>query len=381
MKALKILSIIILTLLSNVIVSQNDTMYVYQKVGGIFKIPVNNVDSVIFYDTTSTLIDTTSLNTCSDTIDVNDVLVSISYITKLNEFTEGNYGSIDFSAGGALIKATLPTIVNWKITLYNNNNQKKEFAGTGKEISIQWYGNVDSIVNDKFLFNTGKVNLQLEVTCKNEILISKDFSVKGSSNFTGVRDDFGFLIRDWDKNGAFPVSSNNFSASDGWAGAGGGATLSVNYENTNSSPAGGYYLDMHAVSTSPEWYLGTTSFPAPFSNYYKIGNGEPYINIFVKGNDNYSNQSVQIGVQIPGVTYIYYAPLDWSGWRLVSIKLSDFRTSNGVYLTDLDYPNIESIVLQLGAEPQPSKEVQLYYDFIFLSYDKPLSNKNSLVKY
>jgi len=52
MKALKILSIITLSLLSNVVVSQ-DTIYVYQKIGGILKIPTNNVDSIIFYDTTS----------------------------------------------------------------------------------------------------------------------------------------------------------------------------------------------------------------------------------------------------------------------------------------------------------------------------------------
>ena len=151
----------------------------------------------------------------------------------------------------------------------------------------------------------------------------------------------------------------------------------INYENTNSSPAGGYYLDMHVVCTYPKWYLGATSFHATFSNHYKIGNGEPYINIFVKSNDNYSNQSVEIMVKTSGVQYNFYAPLYWSGWRLVSIKLSDFRNQSGVNLTDSDYPNIDEIFLNLGAGPQQSKEVQLYYDFIFLSYDKPLSNKNS----
>ena len=58
MKALKILSIIALSLLSNLVVGQ-DTIYVYQKVGGILKIPTNNVDSIIFYDTTSIAVDTT----------------------------------------------------------------------------------------------------------------------------------------------------------------------------------------------------------------------------------------------------------------------------------------------------------------------------------
>ena len=58
MKALKILSIIALSLLSNLVIGQ-DTIYVYQKVGGILKIPTNNVDSIIFYDTTSIAVDTT----------------------------------------------------------------------------------------------------------------------------------------------------------------------------------------------------------------------------------------------------------------------------------------------------------------------------------
>ena len=43
-------------LLSNLVIGQ-DTIYVYQKVGGILKIPVNNVDSIIFYDTTSIAVD------------------------------------------------------------------------------------------------------------------------------------------------------------------------------------------------------------------------------------------------------------------------------------------------------------------------------------
>jgi len=372
MKSLKVLSIIILSLLSNSAVGQHDTMYVYQKAGGILKIPKNNVDSIIFYDTTSTLIDTTSIDTCRDTINVSDVLVSISYITKLNEFEEGEYENVDFSEGGALIKATLPAKLKWKVTLQNNDNQKKEFSGTGKEISIQWYGNVDSIINDKFLFNSGKVNLQLEVPCMN--LILKEFSVKGHSNFTGVLEDFGFLIRDWDKNGVFPVDSNNYSYSDGWAGAGGGSTFSINYQNTNSSPAGGYYMDMYAISTSPLWYFGGTIIPVEFNNHYDIGNGDPYINLFVKGNDNYSNNSLIFYVRVANQIYYYISSINLPGWRFVSFKLSDCKTSSGNYLMHSDYPSINTIGFNLEARPEQSSEVQVYYDFIFLSYDKPLSN-------
>ena len=40
-------------------------------------------------------------------------------------FEEGEYESVDFSEGGALIKATLPAKLKWKVTLQNNDNQDK----------------------------------------------------------------------------------------------------------------------------------------------------------------------------------------------------------------------------------------------------------------
>lgn len=59
MSSLKNLAVIALALISHIVFSQ-DTVYVYQKVGGILKIPMNNVDSIIFYDTTSIASDTSS---------------------------------------------------------------------------------------------------------------------------------------------------------------------------------------------------------------------------------------------------------------------------------------------------------------------------------
>jgi uncharacterized protein (TIGR02145 family) len=49
MKALKIVLVFAVVLLSNTAVGQ-DTMYIHQNVGGVLKLAVNNIDSVIFYD-------------------------------------------------------------------------------------------------------------------------------------------------------------------------------------------------------------------------------------------------------------------------------------------------------------------------------------------
>ena len=50
MKAARVLSVLLLSLLSNAIVSQNDTMYVVQGGSVIGKHPVSSYDSIVFYN-------------------------------------------------------------------------------------------------------------------------------------------------------------------------------------------------------------------------------------------------------------------------------------------------------------------------------------------
>lgn len=324
-------------------------------------------------------VDTININTCvGNTINIADVSVKVNYVTKLNEFNEGDYNEIDFSKGGAFIKISLPKATKWNVVLSNTQLQKKVYSGEGKDISLQWYGNVDSIVNNEFLFKSGKVKLELIVSCMD--LISKEFSVTGVQDFTEVREDFGFVIRDWDKNGVYPVTSNSYSPADGWSG--GNGDFSVNYSSEQPSPIGGYYLNMYSKNSEASWYLGATVLPLPnFNALYQNDNEEAFINMFVKGNDKLISNNLEIGFKNnDGKSYFITNPINWSGWRLISFKLSEAYAHSGPNagekLTNIE--SINEIILQLGANPVKSDELQVYYDFIFLSYGRPLSNSNVL---
>jgi len=148
MKALKILSITALSLLSNLVIGQ-DTIYVYQKVGGILKIPTNNVDSIIFYDTTSIALDT------SITDADGNVYTSVTIGTQ--EWMAENLRTSKYSDGTTIPNVT--SVNEWTIDTtgawchINNDNQYDTIYGklynwyaveTGKLCPTGWHVPTDA---------------------------------------------------------------------------------------------------------------------------------------------------------------------------------------------------------------------------------------------
>lgn len=284
--------------------------------------------------------------------------------------TEINNGaSIDFATDGLRIKIDFSESVKWRLTIYNAS-QEKFIEGEGESVDYYWYGQPSKLEGNKMFFNSGDVTVKLEVDCQEEV--TKKISLSGEQKFSSLSKKFGLLIRDWDQNGSYPVDGETFSAADGWKGGGSGANPWVfDYFNATPSPAGGKYFEFYAKTPDPAWYLGGTSFPTagiadslPTTNLDSL-----YLNIFVRSDSELPNAGSQVALQSGGTNYLSLEDITWNGWKLLSYKLSDFKTSTGVVLPNT---SIDNFVLQLGATPLQSTELRVQYDLALITVGSPL---------
>jgi len=281
---------------------------------------------------------------------------------------ESSNNELDLSSGGAHFFSDFGEEVDWELTI-SNETQTKNYSGNGAQMDIYWYGQPNKYVDSKLQFDLGKVEVTLKVVCHDPV--SKAFDLLGTQDFSSLNPKYGILIRDWDGHGLFPTLGDTFNVADGWQGAGGGITTwNVDYLNIFSSPSGGEYLQLHGAG-SPSWYLGGHSFPTDgLSDNLGTQNVDSlYLNILVSAEEGAINTGSQIAVGVSGVNYLRVEDVNWEGWKLLSYKFSDFATNSGAPLPST---NIESFVLQLGAQPEQSSDLKVRYDFVLVTVGAPL---------
>jgi len=293
-----------------------------------------------------------------------DVLEGSSVKTLL---AAGN--TVDLSKGGLHIHSKFSEIVSWELKV-SNDTEERTFSGKSDSLDIFWYGQGNKFDGKNLQFAAGNASIDLEVVCAD--IVSKKFTISGKQNFKTLSKNYGVLIRDWDKNGAFPISENTFSSSDGWAGNGSGSNpFEFEYYNTDPSPSGGAYGKFYAVTAAPSYYMGGTSFPVSGieDNIGSINTDNLYLNIFVKADDDLPNSGSQVGFQASSVNYILTESITWSGWKLISHKLSDYKSPSG---DPLSTTVIDNIILQIGAQPLAVSELIVRYDFALITVGEPL---------
>lgn len=295
-------------------------------------------------------------------------ILSGSTITELSSTDK----TVDLSSGGLHIHGSFSEVVTWELKIVNDVEQRT-YSGESSDINIYWYGQGDRFNEKDMSFAEGAASIEFEVICSD--VIKKDFIVSGVQSFTEIDSSFGVLIRDWDKNGLYPVALSNFSVADGWAGSGGGANpWEFDYYNTISSPAGGRYAQFYGKTSAPSWYMGGTSFPTGgIENILPTSNTDSlYLNIFVKADEDLPNCGSQVGFQSDNVNYLISEDITWKGWKLVSHKLSEYKSPSGDPLTSTEIANM---VLQIGSQPEAVNELRVMYDFALITYGEPLFKK------
>ena len=282
-----------------------------------------------------------------------------------------NGNIVDFSKGGLHITGSFGETVQWELKISNDDKQKVYF-GESDTIDIYWYGQGDKFDGQNMQFSNGSTSIEFEIVCLD--VITKNFIVQGTQNFDNISPEFGILIRDWDKNGDFPVLTTTFAGADGWAGSGSGANpFTFDYRSPSPSPAGGLYCEFYALTPAPAWYLGASSFPISGIEA-SLGTNDPnevYLNYFVKADEKLPNAGSQMILKAGPKSYKLLEDITWTGWKLISHKLSDFKSSTGDALHTTD---ISEVVLQLGSQPEATSELKVMYDFILLTSGGPLFN-------
>lgn len=280
--------------------------------------------------------------------------------------------NLDLTSEGLNIQSNFGEEVPWTLTL-SNGSQTKSFSGTGESFNVYWYGQPDKFDGAKMQFDEGAVTAELSVVC--HTAVSKTFQLTGIQNFSALDSNFGVLLRDWDKNGAYPVDDVTYDSEnpvDGWSGKGGGVDVwEFQYYDEYPSPSGGLYAQFHAAGENGMWYLGSHSFTlTDFEDLVPTQNVDSlYVNIFASAEEDAINTGSQIAVKYNGKSYLALENINWSGWKLLSYKMADLKTTSGDNLSSID---ITDFVLQLGASPEPSNDLKVRYDFVLITVGAPL---------
>lgn len=271
--------------------------------------------------------------------------------------------TVPLDYGGLKIRAEFNTEVSWEIEIINGSFTRK-FSGTSNSIDQSWYGEFN-----KMIIGSGYTEIQLKINCRDHIM--KSVNLTGTQEFQYLDKSYGIMLRDWDGRGDSPVAGLDYSNVDGWVGNGYGVDLyTTKYLSSNSSNAGGKYLQLYGKSTSPVDYFGGHTFPVSNIGSYLNGNDidDIYINFYIRG-DYYPNTNCRIGVQSSYVSYMYSKEVDWFGWKLVSIKLSELKSHLG---SKLNSPDFEIVFIELSTSNNSKvTELQIEYDFVILTVGKP----------
>jgi hypothetical protein len=285
--------------------------------------------------------------------------------------------TVNLDGEGLHIHAKLSETVKWELEIkLEDGSVSKLYANESDTISIYWYGNGDK----KALFTAGKAEVTFRILCVDDITSS--ITLLNDPTFRNLHTSYGILIRDWDNNGTFPVATLG-SPDFPWAGPDGFSwtdplTFELTYDNSDPSPMGGYSLSLFSSQASTNWYHGATgldketNFSDRIEELPTLDAEELYFNFYAKGNQDYGNTSMEFVYEDNNSTkYIWTSHVNWEGWRLISVKFSDFKAGTAPMET-LD--DAKYLAFQLGTQPIKSSEAQYNLDFVLITVGAPLFN-------
>ncbi len=234
--------------------------------------------------------------------------------------------TVDFEAGQKVIfSATFNKVVNWEITVTGSTSKaKKIITGQSRQInSTNALWNGSTTLFPMFKQENCVAKLKIENETDSFVLPIR---------IAKVKIDQGFVIADFET--GLKTSWTRFIQS--------GANMDFKVKTDALAPQAGAYLNM-AGTVDWDYLIGLVDFPASAYGTAKTfplssNPDNVYMNCLIYGDASVANTSLVLfqlkeDENADGVInansddeYDYEIKVDWSGWKLISIKYSDIVT-------------------------------------------------------
>ncbi|MFN3405043.1 MAG: hypothetical protein ACK40G_13160 [Cytophagaceae bacterium] len=277
---------------------------------------------------------------------------------KVTEELSVTQNSVDFTTGEKSVTYTAKfnEIVSWTLTIKGlTSGAKKVFQGNSSDLNVIWKGEPG---NSTFFVVENTV-AELTISCLNNTY-TKEVAITKVSDFSTL----GVLVSNFDGQGAIPgvVGADWYLYGPGWVVPESG----IRNEPVTPSPQGGKYLRVVGnVPGGGYFSAGASSNSFNITSLNSTSADSIYFNAFINGNGN-NNSYIAITIFEKDRKRTYLLDVNWTGWRLVSLKLSDFFP----FLNPMD---VSSIAFDLSAkDPAPGKNNgEENIDFIIFTKGEP----------
>jgi len=273
-------------------------------------------------------------------------------------------GPVNFRVGPwyALLTASLNETVTWTITITGKTSTAvKTFTGTSKLVSVKWFGNSDTDI----FFQAGEpVTVSFLPACDKSLDIP--LTISNSSVF----DHYGSLMVDFDNVGTV-YSYNSADPNIGpWV-----HSVDTLLAPGVASPQGARCHKSYAPAGHTGWYIGGFGQAVDLSSVLGAGlsSDKVYVNIYMRGalSGVVDGTTVSLDmVETVGAKDYHFKKnvvINWTGWKMVSIKLSELFIGN---------PNkVKSLDFSVGPATY-NGHTESYVDFVIFTKDKPFLGPN-----
>jgi len=286
------------------------------------------------------------------------------FVTSVSGSNPANLSS---ATEAVLITDQFNEVINWTVRIKGNiSGALKTYTGSSNQVALSWVGQSDG----QPFFVAEPITVDLILACRQEVYRTAPFGITAPT-FMQLP---GFLTD-------FDVSKLS-NTPNVFGGAGSTSLKKVTsvhaeYNTIGPSPQGGSFFNIRGSSPTPIWYYAgfevnpanaATMSPLPglnsdpstvYMNFYANCNGVPNSQIQLSVLEHYKTSAA------PNIkTRRKNIDLTWTGWKMVSIKLSDI----GI----LDPRKICGTSFGLANYLNQDVKAEANVDMVIFTNDKPL---------